>query len=102
MASEYPPRKSTVYRANLASLIGYDHVGIGSDFNGIEEVPKGMEDVSKFPDLVAELLKRGVSEEDVIKVLGGNILRVWREVEKVAIKLQASGMKPLEDDLEHI
>lgn len=96
------PYRSVVSHADHTRLIGYDHVGIGSDFNGIEEVPKGLEDISKFPDMVAELLRRGVSEKDVVKVLGGNILRVWREVEKVAIKLQASGMKPLEDELEHI
>jgi len=84
---------------HVGELIGYDHVGIGSDFNGIEEVPKGMEDVSKFPDLVAELLRKGVSEEDVIKVIGGNILRVWGEVERISKKLQADGMRPVEDDL---
>jgi membrane dipeptidase len=84
---------------HIGNLIGYDYVGIGSDFNGIESVPKGMEDISKFPDLVAELLKRGVSESDVVKVIGGNILRVWGEVEKVAHDLQNSGMMPVEDDL---
>jgi len=84
---------------HVGELIGYDHVGIGSDFNGIEEVPKGMEDVSKFPNLVAELLRKGVSEGDVIKVIGGNILRVWGEVERISKKLQADGMRPIEDDL---
>lgn len=85
--------------SHVGELIGYDHVGIGSDFNGIEEVAKGMEDVSKFPDLVAELLQKGVSEKDVVKVISGNILRVWQEVENVSKKLQAGGMKPIEDDL---
>jgi len=84
---------------HVGNFIGFDHVGIGSDFNGIDEVPRGMEDVSKFPDLVAELLSQGVSEKDVIKVIGGNILRVWRDVESVSKALQAAGMKPVEDDL---
>lgn len=83
----------------IGNLIGYDHVGVGSDFDGIPSVPKGLEDVSKYPDLFAELLKRGVSNEDAAKVAGGNILRVWKDVEQVAAKLQAGGFPVLEDDL---
>ncbi|KAI1864800.1 uncharacterized protein JN550_008620 [Neoarthrinium moseri] len=83
----------------IGDLIGYDHVGIGSDFDGIPTVPRGLEDVSKFPDLFAELLRRGVSDEDAAKVAGGNILRVWSGVEEVAAKLQAEGFPVMEDDL---
>lgn len=82
----------------VGDRIGYDHVGLGTDFDGIESTPRGMEDVSKFPDLIEMLLEKGVSEMDVIKVAGGNLLRVWREVDRVAEKLQEE-MEPAEDDV---
>lgn len=82
----------------VGDRIGYDHVGLGTDFDGIESTPRGMEDVSKFPDLMELLLEKGVSEKDVIKVAGGNLLRVWREVDRVAEKLQEE-MEPAEDDV---
>lgn len=82
----------------VGDRIGYDHVGLGTDFDGIESTPRGMEDVSKFPDLMEMLLEKGVSEKDVIKVAGGNLLRVWREVDRVAEKLQGE-MEPAEDDV---
>ena len=85
----------------IGDLIGYDHVGFGSDFDGIDSGPRGLEDVSKFPALVGELLKQGVSEEDCGKIIGGNLLRVWREVEAVARRLQDT-MVPLEDGLEKV
>lgn len=81
----------------IGKLIGFDHVGLGSDFDGVESVPKGLEDVSKFPDLIAELLKRGVSDEDASKVVGGNLLRVWKDVDDVALHMQAEGVLPVED-----
>src|SRR5947209_14434961 len=68
----------------LRRVVGADHVGLGSDFDGITEVPVGLEDVSKFPDLIAELLRRGWSEQDVRKVAGMNVLRVLRAAERVA------------------
>ena len=83
----------------MGEKIGYDHVGLGSDFDGIPSTPKGLEDVSKWPDLVAEMLRRGVSDEDAGKVVGGNILRVWGDVEKVAAKMQKEGTLPAEDDV---
>ncbi|CAI6337032.1 unnamed protein product [Periconia digitata] len=83
----------------IGDLIGYDHVGIGSDFDGIDDGPKGLEDVSKFPTLVAELLKHGVSDEACGKIIGGNLLRVWQAVQDVAENLQDT-MLPLEDQLE--
>lgn len=81
----------------IGDLIGYEHVGIGTDFDGIDSTPTGMEDVSKMPDLVAELLNRGVREKDVIKVVGGNVLRVWGEAEETGKKMRAQGVDPLED-----
>ncbi|KAI9664959.1 MAG: hypothetical protein M1821_006407 [Bathelium mastoideum] len=83
---------------HIGELVGYDHVGIGSDFDGIQTVPEGLEDVSKFPDLVAEMLRQGVSDADAAKVVGRNLLRVWKEVDRVAEELQKS-LKPVEDDL---
>ncbi|KAG7126920.1 Dipeptidase sirJ like protein [Verticillium longisporum] len=84
---------------HIGNLIGFDHVGLGSDFDGIPTTPTGLEDVSKFPALVTELLKQGVSDQDVSKVVGGNLLRVWKEVDTTALKLQAAGEPVLEDDL---
>ena len=69
---------------HIRAVAGVDHVGLGSDFDGITEVPVGLEDVSKFPDLIAELLRRGWSEQDVRKVAGLNALRVLRATEQVA------------------
>jgi membrane dipeptidase len=69
---------------HIRAVAGVDHVGLGSDFDGITEVPAGLEDVSKFPDLIAELLRRGWSEEDVKKVAGLNALRVMRAAERAS------------------
>ncbi|KAK3044887.1 hypothetical protein LTS18_015136 [Coniosporium uncinatum] len=82
----------------VGEMIGYDYVGIGTDYDGIENTPRGLEDVSKFPDLVAELLKQGVSDVDAGKIVGRNLLRVWREVDEVAARLQKT-MHPVEDDI---
>lgn len=82
---------------HIGTVAGFDHVGLGSDFDGIPKTPKGLEDVSKFPDLIAELLRRGVSDEDAGKVAGGNLLRVWQEVDQVALEMQARGDYPVED-----
>src|SRR6267142_489110 len=69
---------------HIRDVAGVDAVGLGSDFDGITEVPVGLEDVSKFPDLLAELLRRGWSEQDVRKVAGLNALRVLRDAERAA------------------
>ena len=74
---------------HIRRVAGIDHVGIGSDFDGITSVVQGLENVSDYPALTAELLKRGYSDEDVKKILGLNILRVMREAEKVSKRLQA-------------
>ena len=73
----------------LRRVAGIDHVGLGGDFDGIETVVQGLEDVSTYPALTAELLRRGYKDEDVKKILGLNILRVMREAEKVSKRLQA-------------
>src|SRR5574341_6525 len=79
---------------HIRQVAGVDHVGLGSDFDGISSVPVGLEDVSKFPDLVAELLRRGWSEADVKKVVGLNALRVMREVERAAAQLRSGAPAP--------
>src|SRR5574338_7532 len=73
---------------HIRQVAGIDHIGIGSDFDGITTTPVGLEDVSKFPALTAELLRRGYSDDDVKKVMGLNLLRAWKEVERVSAKLQ--------------
>jgi len=65
---------------HAVKVAGIDHVGIGSDWDGIDKVPVGLEDVSKMPAITAGLLKRGYSEQDIKKIMGGNFLRVMREV----------------------
>lgn len=69
----------------VVKLTSIDHVGIGSDYDGVgDSLPVGLKDVSSYPTLVEGLLGRGYSEEDIVKILGGNLLRVWREVEAAA------------------
>ena len=74
---------------HAVKIAGVDHVGLGSDFDGVDAIPHGMEDASKLPNLVRELARRGYSEEDLIKILGGNVLRVMRQVEQVSREMQA-------------
>lgn len=73
---------------HIREKAGIDHIGIGSDYDGITSVPEGLEDVSKYPVLTAELLRREYSEEDILKILGGNILRLMRVVENTAVRIQ--------------
>jgi membrane dipeptidase len=73
---------------HVRQVAGVDHVGIGSDFDGIDHVPVGLEDVSKFPDLFAELIRRGWSDADLKKLAGQNLLRVLRGAEQTAARLQ--------------
>ncbi len=73
---------------HLRDVAGIDHVGIGSDFDGGEPLPDGLTDVAGFPALIAELLRRGYSDDDVRKVAGGNLLRTLRGAEAVAARLQ--------------
>jgi membrane dipeptidase len=70
---------------HAVKVAGVDHVGLGSDFDGADDqFPEGMEDISKIPNLVRGLMERGYSDEDILKILGGNTLRVMREVERVS------------------
>lgn len=70
---------------HLVTIAGVDHVGIGSDYDGVgDSLPTGLKDVSSYPNLVHGLLQRGFPDSDIEKILGANLLRVWREVEAVA------------------
>ena len=73
---------------HIRKLAGIDHIGLGGDFDGITSVVEGLEDVSKYPALTAELLRRGYKDDDIKKILGLNVLRVFHEAEKVAGRLQ--------------
>jgi membrane dipeptidase len=74
---------------HIAQVAGIDHVGLGSDFDGVSRTPAGLEDVSRFPAITQALLDRGYSDEAVRKVLGQNVLRVMRGAEQAAGELQA-------------
>ena len=74
---------------HAARTAGVDHVGLGSDFDGADDqFPEGMEDISKIPNLVRGLMERGFSDEDILKIVGGNTLRVMRDVERTATILK--------------
>ncbi len=90
----HPSARATLSEAadhidHIRKVAGIDHIGLGSDFDGITAVPLGLEDVSKYPALVAELLRRGYTDDDIRKIVGQNVLRVMREVEKVSRRLQS-------------
>src|SRR5690606_34299773 len=69
---------------HIRKVAGIDHIGLGGDYDGITSVPEGLEDVSTYPALTAELLRRGYSDDDVKKILGLNLLRVMKKAEDVA------------------
>ncbi len=73
---------------HIRKVAGIDHIGIGGDFDGITDVVAGLEDVSKYPNLFAELLRRGYDDQDVQKIAGRNVLRVMKSAEDVAQRLQ--------------
>ncbi len=77
---------------HVIKITGVDSVGLGSDFDGVSNIPVGMDDVTKLPNITYELLKRGYSEKDVKKILGENLLRLFGEVEKVSAKMSAKKM----------
>jgi membrane dipeptidase len=76
---------------HIAKVAGQDHVGIGSDYDGIPKVPAQLEDVSTYPLITQELLNRGWKAEDISKLMSGNILRAMREAERVAKELNVEG-----------
>ena len=90
---EHPPNLGSVrdvvdHIEYITDLAGIDHVGLGSDFDGMSLTPEGLEDVSCYPNLTAELLERGWEEPDIRKVLGGNALRTLSAIEAAAQRTQ--------------
>ena len=74
---------------HVKNLVGIDYIGFGSDYDGVgDSLPKGLKDVSTYPNLIAELLKRGYTEEEIAKICYKNTFRVWNEVQEVASRLQ--------------
>ncbi|MDV7401529.1 membrane dipeptidase, partial [Arthrospira platensis SPKY1] len=66
---------------HAVKIAGIDHVGLGSDYDGVgDSLPTGLKDVSQYPNLIAELLKRGYSDEDIGKICYKNVFRVWEQV----------------------
>jgi membrane dipeptidase len=83
---------------HVATVAGVDHVGIGSDFDGVDNVlPAGLGDVSTLPALLKELMRRGWSDADVAKVAGGNVLRVMADAERTADTMARAGAAPSND-----
>ncbi|KAG6861682.1 hypothetical protein C0995_013251 [Termitomyces sp. Mi166 len=82
---------------HIAKVAGKEHVGLGSDYDGIGDVPEGLEDVSKYPALIAELYKRGWNKYELAGLTGGNLLRIFEGAEKVSRELQATGQDPAYD-----
>lgn len=92
-AADHPEPAATLsdvadHIEHVRSIAGIEHVGIGSDFWGSGNMPEGLEDVSRFPYLIAEMIRRGWSDEELELLAGGNLLRVMREVERIAAELQ--------------
>ena len=87
-AANPAPRATLIQVADhidhIRKVAGIDHIGLGGDFDGITQVVLGLEDVATYPDLIAELLRRGYSDEDIRKITGRNILRVLKRAEQVA------------------
>lgn len=81
----------------IANRIGWDHVGLGSDFDGIASVIPGLQDVKCYPALLKAILDRGATEEQLAKVAGENMIRVWTDVARVRDEMKAEGVLPVED-----
>ncbi len=86
---EHPVPETTIedvvaHIDHVVKLVGVDHVGFGSDFDGVGALPRGLEDVSRYPALIAALQAHGHDEESIRKIAGENLLRVWAEVERLA------------------
>lgn len=89
-----PPLKSLIdHIDHIAKVAGIDHVGLGSDFDGVPALPQEIDSVADLPKITAELLKRGYTPAQAHKILGGNFMRVFREAERVAREMQRE--KPL-------
>jgi membrane dipeptidase len=84
-----PPLKSLIdHIDHVAKIAGIDHVGLGSDFDGVTSLPQGIDSAADLPKITDALYRRGYSREDILKILGGNFLRAMREVEETARELQ--------------
>jgi membrane dipeptidase len=99
-ATRHPIPRATLAQVadhieHIRAVAGIGHVGIGSDYDGVDTVPDGLEDVSCYPALIAELLNRGWSEDDCARLSGGNVLRVLREAEAAARSLSAQHVPSL-------
>ena len=99
-ATRHPIPRATLAQVadhieHIRAVAGIGHVGIGSDYNGVDRVPDGLEDVSCYPALIAELLNRGWSDDDCARLSGGNVLRVLREAEAAARSLSAQHVPSL-------
>ena len=94
-----PPLSALVdHIDHIAKVAGVDHVGLGSDFDGVDgQLPEGIDSPADLPKITAALMQRGYSAEDCRKILGGNLLRVFREVEQVAKELQAENRPRITD-----
>ena len=88
-----PPLKSLIdHIDHIAKVAGIDHVGLGSDFDGVSgATPAGIDSAADLPKITQALLDRGYSADDIHKILGGNLLRVFRQVERVSREMQAAG-----------
>jgi membrane dipeptidase len=92
-SADHPPPRATLAQVadhidHVRTVAGVDHVGIGGDYDGTDELPDGLEDVACYPALIAELLDRGWDENDCVKLIGGNVLRVMRAAETVSRSLR--------------
>lgn len=92
-------RKVADHIRHIGGLVGVEHVGLGSDFDGIPTVPRSLEDASKFRDLIAQLLRRDVSHEDAAKVAERNLLRVRKQLDEVILQVQAEGALLVEGNI---
>ena len=94
-----PPLKLLIdHIDHIAKVAGVDHVGLGSDFDGVNgQLPEGIDSPADIPKITAALMERGYSAEDCRKILGGNLLRVFREVEQVSKQLQAENRPRITD-----
>jgi membrane dipeptidase len=90
-----PPFSSLIdHIDHIAKIAGVDHVGLGSDFDGVTSLPQGLDSVADLPKITQALLDRGYTPAQVRKILGGNLLRVFRQVERVSHQMQTVEMKP--------
>jgi membrane dipeptidase len=94
VAARFPVKNATLAQVadhieHIRRIAGIDHVGLGGDYDGSDEQPEGLEDVSRYPSLVAELLRRGWTDLDAKKLAGENILRVWATNEQIAARLRS-------------